>query len=181
MITSIGQIIALCVKMTNLKLDVSCGFDRQFAQKWYENEYLTGKHTRYVMKPNLTINSFEDGKVYRAFNCDDAKAVEFMEKDPAYRDYFVDLQAEPVPIPELEEDGGGIKADTEPEADTEPTPEPEEKPTELSDEEAAALKRSEAAKKAAATRAAKKAAEEAAEAAEAAALEAAKLVEFEGE
>lgn len=172
MITSIGQIIALCVKMTNLKLDASCGFDRQFAQKWYENEYLTGKHTRYVMKPNLTINSFEDGKVYRAFNCDDAKAVEFMEKDPAYRDYFVDLQAEPVPIPELEEDGGGIKADAE------PTPEPEEKPTELSDEEAAALKRSEAAKKAAATRAAKKAAEEAAEAA---ALEAAKLAEFEGE
>ena len=174
MITSIGQIIALCVQMTNLKLDASCGFDRTFAQKWYENEYLTGKHTRYVMKPNLTINSFEDGEVYRAFNCDDAKAVEFMEKDPAYRDYFIDLQAEsdaepeenPAPLPELEEDGGGIKA--------EPEPEPEENPAELSDEEAAALKRSEAAKKAAATRAAKKAAE-------AAALEAAKLAEFEGE
>lgn len=137
MITSIGQIIALCVQMTNLKLNASCGFDRTFAQKWYENEYLTGKHTRYVMKPNLTINSFEDGKVYRAFNCDDAKAVEFMEKDPAYRDYFIDLQAET-------------------------GAEPEDKPAELSDEEAAALKRSEAAKKAAATRAAKKAAEAAA-------------------
>ena len=181
MITSIGQIIALCVQMTNLKLDASCGFDRTFAQKWYENEYLTGKHTRYVMKPNLTINSFEDGKVYRAFNCDDAKAVEFMEKDPAYRDYFIDLQAEtgaepeenPAPLPELEEDdGGGIKA--EPEAGAEPEAEPEDKPAELSDEEAASLKRSEAAKKAAATRAAKKAAE-------AAALEAAKLAEFEGE
>lgn len=163
MITSIGQIIALCVQMTNLKLDASCGFDRTFAQKWYENEYLTGKHTRYVMKPNLTINSFEDGKVYRAFNCDDAKAVEFMEKDPAYRDYFIDLQAEP-------------EDDAEPEAEAEA--EAEEKPAELSDEEAAALKRSEAAKKAAATRAAKKAA---AEAEEAAALEAAKLAEFEGE
>ena len=199
MITSIGQIIALCVQMTNLKLDASCGFDRTFAQKWYENEYLTGKHTRYVMKPNLTINSFEDGEVYRAFNCDDAKAVEFMEKDPAYRDYFIDLQAEsdaepeenPAPLPELEEDGGGIKAEPEPEPEenpaplpeleedgggikAEPEPEPEENPAELSDEEAAALKRSEAAKKAAATRAAKKAAE-------AAALEAAKLAEFEGE
>lgn len=177
MITSIGQIIALCVQMTNLKLDASCGFDRTFAQKWYENEYLTGKHTRYVMKPNLTINSFEDGKVYRAFNCDDAKAVEFMEKDPAYHDYFIDLQAEadaepeaePAPIPELEEDGGGIKAEPTPEAGADAEPE------DMSAEELAAIKRSEAAKKAATTRAAKKAAEEAA------ALEAAKLAEFEGE
>lgn len=145
MITSIGQIITLCVQMTNLKLDASCGFDRTFAQKWYENEYLTGKHTRYVMKPNLTINSFEDGKVYRAFNCDDAKAVEFMEKDPAYRDYFIDLQAE---------------ADAEPEAGADAEPE------DMSAEELAAIKRSEAAKKAAATRAAKKAALEAAKPAE---------------
>lgn len=143
MLTNIGQIMALCIQMTNLKLEASCGFDRQFAKKWYENEYVTGKHVRYVMKPNLTINSHEDGKVYRAFNCDDAKALELMEKEPAYRDYFIDLEAPAVTIPEL----------GEPVA-------------ELSEEETAALKRSEAAKKAAATRAAKKAAAEAADLAE---------------
>ena len=135
----IGQILALCVRMTNLKLEDSCGFDRQFAAQWYENEYLTGKHTRYVMKPDLSITSYEDGKVYRAFNCDDAKAIELMEANPEYIDYFIDLDA-----PEQ----------TEPEQ-TEPTPE------EIAEAEAAA-KRSEAAKKAAATRAAKKAAAEAA-------------------
>lgn len=146
MLTDIGQIIALCIRMTNLKLEASCGFDRQFAKKWYENEYVTGKHVRYVMKPNLTINSHEDGKVYRAFNCDDAKALELMEKEPAYRDYFIDLEAPAVTIPELGE--------------------PVEPVAELSEEETAALKRSEAAKKAAATRAAKKAAAEAADLAE---------------
>lgn len=146
MLTNIGQIMALCIKMTNLKLEASCGFDRQFAKKWYENEYVTGKHVRYVMKPNLTINSHEDGKVYRAFNCDDAKALELMEKEPAYRDYFIDLEAPAVTIPELGE--------------------PVEPVAELSEEETAALKRSEAAKKAAATRAAKKAAAEAADLAE---------------
>ena len=134
----IGQILALCVRMTNLKLEASCGFDRQFAAQWYENEYLTGKHMRYVMKPDLSITSYEDGKVYRAFNCSDAKAIELMEANPEYIDYFIDLDA-----PEQ----------TEPEQ-TEPTPE------EIAEAEAAA-KRSEAAKKAAATRAAKKAAAEA--------------------
>lgn len=152
MLTNIGQIMALCIQMTNLKLDTSCGFDRQFAKKWYENEYVTGKHVRYVMKPNLTINSHEDGKVYRAFNCDDAKALELMEKEPAYRDYFIDLEAPAVTIPELGEP-------------VEPV-EPVEPIAELSEEETAALKRSEAAKKAAATRAAKKAAAEAAALAE---------------
>lgn len=175
MLTSIGQIIALCIQMTNLKLEASCGFDRQFALKWYENEYITGKHVRYVMKPNLTINSHEDGKVYRAFNCDDAKALELMEKEPAYRDYFIDLEApEAVVIPELgEEQAPEQPEEVAPEAEQ---PEAVEPVVELSEEEeeAAALKRSEAAKKAAATRAAKKAAE-------AAALEAAKLAEFEGE
>lgn len=149
MLTNIGQIMALCIQMTNLKLEASCGFDRQFAKKWYENEYVTGKHVRYVMKPNLTINSHEDGKVYRAFNCDDAKALELMEKEPAYRDYFIDLEAPAVTIPELGE-----------------PVEPVEPVAELSEEETAALKRSEAAKKAAATRAAKKAAAEAADLAE---------------
>lgn len=158
MLTNIGQIMALCIQMTNLKLEASCGFDRRFAKKWYENEYVTGKHVRYVMKPNLAINSHEDGKVYRAFNCDDAKALELMEKEPAYRDYFIDLEAPAVTIPEL----GG----------------PVEPVTELSEEETAALKRSEAAKKAAATRAAKKAA---AEAAKKAAAEAADLAEFDVE
>ena len=161
MLTNIGQIIALCIRMTNLKLEASCGFDRQFAKKWYENEYVTGKHVRYVMKPNLTINSHEDGKVYRAFNCDDAKALELMEKEPAYRDYFIDLEAPAVTIPEL----------GEPVDPVEPV-EPVEPVSELSEEEAAALKRSEAAKKAAATRAAKKAAAEA---------EAADLAEFDVE
>lgn len=149
----IGQILALCVQMTNLKLEASCGFDRQFAEQWYENEYLTGKHTRYVMKPDLSITSYEDGKVYRAFNCSDAKAIELMEANPEYKDYFIDLDAPEQTEPEQ----------TEPEQ-AEPTPE------EIAEAEAAA-KRSEAAKKTAATRAAKKAA-----AAEAAAAD---ISEFE--
>ena len=144
----IGQILALCVQMTNLKLEDSCGFDRQFAAQWYENEYLTGKHTRYVMKPDLSITSYEDGKVYRAFNCSDAKAVELMEANPEYKDYFIDMDAPEQTEPEQTE-----PEQTEPEQ-AEPTPE------EIAEAEAAA-KRSEAAKKAAATRAAKKAAAEA--------------------
>ena len=154
-ITDIGQIVSLCQTMTNLKLDITCGADRLFAQRWYEERYLTGVHTRYVMKPGLFINSIEDGRVYRAFNTSDEKAVEFMEANENYKDYFIDLQAEPEAPAE------------EPEA---PAEEPEavqvmaaEEP-ELSEEEIAAAKRSEASKKAADTRAAKKAAE--AEAAE---------------
>lgn len=149
----IGQILALCVQMTNLKLDASCGFDRQFAAQWYENEYLTGKHTRYVMKPDLSITSYEDRKVYRAFNCDDAKAIELMEANPEYKDYFIDLDAVVTTIPEQAEPEQAEPEVTEPEV-TEPTPE------EIAEAEAAA-KRSEAAKKAAATRAANKAAAEA--------------------
>lgn len=172
-LTDIGQILALCAKMTNLKLEVVCGFDRQFATKWYENEYLTGRHIRYVMKPDKFIASVEDGKVYRAFNTPDAKAVELMESNPEYRDFFIDMEAVPNTIPELGDDPfaeepevtapevteptePGVTEPTEPEV-TEPT-EPEAEPTE---EEIAAAKRSAAAKKAAATRAAKKAAEEA--------------------
>ena len=141
-ITDIGQIVSLCQTMTNLKLDITCGADRLFAQRWYEERYLTGQHTRYVMKPGLFINSIEDGRVYRAFNTSDEKAVYFMEANENYKDYFIDLQAEP-------------------EAPVEGEPEAEE--PELSEEEIAAAKRSEAAKKAAATRAAKKAEAEAAE------------------
>lgn len=152
-LTDIGQILALCVKMTNLKLEVACGFDRQFAAKWYENEYLTGRHTRYVMKPDKFIASVEDGKVYRAFNTPDAKAVELMESNPEYRDFFIDMESVPNTIPELGDD----PFTPEPEV-TEPT---EEEVTEPTEEEIAAAKRSAAAKKAAATRAAKKAAEEA--------------------
>ena len=144
-ITDIGQIVSLCQTMTNLKLDIVCGADRLFAQRWYEERYLTGQHTRYVMKPGLFINSIEDGRVYRAFNTSDEKAVYFMEANENYKDYFIDLQAEP-------------------EAPVEGEPEAEE--PELTEEEIAAAKRSEAAKKAAATRAAKKAAEAEAEAAE---------------
>ena len=155
----IGQILALCVQMTNLKLEASCGFDRQFAAQWYENEYLTGKHTRFVMKPDLSITSYEDGKVYRAFNCSDAKAVELMEANPEYKDYFIDLDAVVIDIPEQTEPEVTEPEVTEPEQtepeQTEPTPE------EIAEAEAAA-KRSEAAKKAAATRAANKAAAEAA-------------------
>lgn len=155
----IGQILSLCVQMTNLKLEASCGFDRQFAAQWYENEYLTGKHTRYVMKPDLSITSYEDGKVYRAFNCGDAKAVELMEANPEYKDYFIDLDAPEQTEPEQAEPEQTEPEQTEPEQtepeQTEPTPE------EIAEAEAAA-KRSEAAKKAAATRAAKKAAAEAA-------------------
>ena len=149
-ITDIGQIVSLCQTMTNLKLDITCGADRLFSQRWYEERYLTGQHTRYVMKPGLFINSIEDGRVYRAFNTSDEKAVEIMEANENYKDYFIDLQAEPETPAE------------EPEA---PAEEPEalaEEP-ELTEEEIAAAKRSEAAKKAAATRAAKKAEAEAAE------------------
>ena len=161
-ITDIGQIVSLCQSMTNLKLDIVCGADRLFAQRWYEERYLTGQHTRYVMKPGLFINSIEDGRVYRAFNTSDEKAIEFMEADENYREYFIDMQAEAVTIPEL----GGEEQPEE----GEPEGEPEatammaaaEEP-ELSEEEIAAAKRSEAAKKAAATRAANKAAAEAAE------------------
>ena len=142
-ITDIGQIVSLCQTMTNLKLDIVCGADRLFAQRWYEERYLTGQHTRYVMKPGLFINSIEDGRVYRAFNTSDEKAVYFMEANENYKDYCIDLQAEPeAPVegePEMTEEG-----------------EPE-----MTEEEIAAAKRSEAAKKAAATRAANKAAAEA--------------------
>ena len=145
--------MALCAKMTNLKLEVACGFDRQFAAKWYENEYLTGHHIRYVMKPDKFIASIEDGKVYRAFNTPDARAVELMESNPEYRDFFIDMGAVPNTIPELGDDPFAEAPEvTEPEV-TEPT-----------EEEIAAAKRSAAAKKAAATRAANKAAEAAAEA-----------------
>lgn len=147
-ITDIGQIVSLCQTMTNLKLDIVCGADRLFAQRWYEERYLTGQHTRYVMKPGLFINSIEDGRVYRAFNTSDEKAVEFMEAAEEYKDYFIDLQAEAVTIPETGDDPFA------PEAPVEGEPE-------LTEEEIAAAKRSEAAKKAAATRAAKKAAAEA--------------------
>ena len=154
-ITDIGQIVSLCQTMTNLKLDIVCGADRLFAQRWYEEHYLTGVHTRYVMKPGLFINSIEDGRVYRAFNTSDEKAVYFMEANENYKDYFIDLQAEPeAPV------------EGEPEAPVEGEPEAvqviaEAEEPELSEEEIAAAKRSEAAKKAAATRATNKAAAEA--------------------
>lgn len=183
-LTDIGQILALCAKMTNLKLEVVCGFDRQFATKWYENEYLTGRHIRYVMKPDKFIASVEDGKVYRAFNTPDAKAVELMEGNPEYRDFFIDMESVPNTIPELGDDPFAPAEPEGPEAEnipelgddpfaeapevTEPEAEPEAEPevtepevTEPTEEEILAAKRSAAAKKAAATRAAKKAAEEA--------------------
>lgn len=149
-ITDIGQIVSLCESMTHLKLNIACGADRLFAQRWYDEQYATGKHTRYVMKPGLFINSIEDGRVYRAFNTSDEKAVYFMESNENYKDYFIDLQAEPeAPV------------EGEPEAPVEGEPEAPAEEPELSEEEIAAAKRSEAAKKAAATRAAKKAAAEA--------------------
>jgi hypothetical protein len=174
-LTDIGQILALCAKMTNLKLEVVCGFDRQFATKWYENEYLTGRHIRYVMKPDKFIASVEDGKVYRAFNTPDAKAVELMESNPEYRDFFIDMESVPNTIPELGDDPFTPEPEvtepevtepevTEPEVTEPEVTEPEvtePEVTEPTEEEIAAAKRSAAAKKAAATRAAKKAAEEA--------------------
>lgn len=169
-ITDIGQIVSLCQTMTNLKLDITCGADRLFAQRWYDERYLTGQHTRYVMKPGLFINSIEDGRVYRAFNTSDEKAVAFMEADENYREYFIDMQAEAVTIPELggdPEPEAPVEGEPEPEAPVEGEPEPEAVAMaaavepELTEEEIAAAKRSEAAKKAAATRAANKAAAEA--------------------
>ena len=147
-ITDIGQIVSLCQTMTNLKLDIVCGADRLFAQRWYEERYLTGQHTRYVMKPGLFINSIEDGRVYRAFNTSDEKAVAFMESNENYRDYFIDLQAEPEEPVEGEPEAP-VEGEPEPEPEAPAEGEPEEEP-ELSEEEIAAAKRSEAAKKAAA-------------------------------
>lgn len=155
-ITDIGQIVSLCQTMTNLKLDIVCGADRLFAQRWYEERYLTGQHTRYVMKPGLFINSIEDGRVYRAFNTSDEKAVYFMEANENYKDYFIDLQAEPEPEAPAEEPEAPVEGEPEAPVEGEPEAEPE-----LTEEEIAAAKRSEAAKKAAATRAAKKAEAEA--------------------
>lgn len=178
-ITDIGQIVALCESFTHLKLNIACGADRLFAQRWYDEQYVTGKHTRYVMKPGLFINSIEDGRVYRAFNTSDAKAVEFMEADENYKDYFIDLQPEAVtipapvaPEPEVPGEEAPVEPEPQPEPETpsDPAPEPQPEPEtpadpapepELTEEEIAAAKRSEAAKKAAATRAAKKAAAEA--------------------
>ena len=157
-ITDIGQIVSLCQTMTNLKLDITCGADRLFAQRWYDERYLTGQHTRYVMKPGLFINSIEDGRVYRAFNTSDEKAVEFMEANENYKDYFIDLQAEPEAPVEGEPEA---PIEGEPEAPIEGEPEAPAEEPELTEEEIAAAKRSEAAKKAAATRAANKAAAEA--------------------
>ena len=166
-ITDIGQIVSLCQTMTNLKLDIVCGADRLFAQRWYEERYLTGQHTRYVMKPGLFINSIEDGRVYRAFNTSDEKAVYFMEANENYKDYFIDLQAEPEAEPEAPVEGEPeMTEEGEPEMTVEGEPE-------MTEEEIAAAKRSEAAKKAAATRAANKAE------AEAEAEAAAGLEEFE--
>lgn len=189
-ITDIGQIVSLCESMTHLKLNIACGADRLFAQRWYDEQYATGKHTRYVMKPGLFINSIEDGRVYRAFNTSDEKAIELMEASDDYKDYFVDLQSEAVTIPEIAPEEvvePEPEAKPEPEAEPEPEPEPEAEPeavaavAELTEEEIAAAKRSEAAKKAAATRAANKAAAEAEEAAAAAeeAAAAEGLKEFE--
>nr|DAZ66340.1 MAG TPA: hypothetical protein [Caudoviricetes sp.] len=157
-ITDIGQIVSLCQTMTNLKLDIVCGADRLFAQRWYEERYLTGVHTRYVMKPGLFINSIEDGRVYRAFNTSDEKAVEFMDMNENYKDYFIDLQAEPEAPVEGEPEA---PVEGEPEADPEAVQVMAADEPEMTEEEIAAAKRSEAAKKAAATRAANKAAAEA--------------------
>lgn len=157
-ITDIGQIVSLCQTMTNLKLDITCGADRLFAQRWYEERYLTGVHTRYVMKPGLFINSIEDGRVYRAFNTSDEKAVEFMEANENYKDYFIDLQSEPEAPVEGEPEA---PVEGEPEADPEAIQVMAADEPEMTEEEIAAAKRSEAAKKAAATRAANKAAAEA--------------------
>ena len=78
-----------------------------------------------------------------------------MEANENYKDYFIDLQAEAVTIPETGDDPFAPEAPAEePEAPVEGEPE-------LTEEEIAAAKRSEAAKKAAATRAANKAAAEA--------------------
>ena len=160
-ITDIGQIVSLCETMTHLKLNIACGADRLFAQRWYDEQYATGKHTRYVMKPGLFINSIEDGRVYRAFNTSDEKAIELMEASEDYKDYFIDLQSEAVTIPEVDE-GDVVEPEAEPEAEPEPEAVALAVVEELTEEEIAAAKRSEAAKKAAATRAANKAAAEAA-------------------
>lgn len=163
-LTDIGQIVALVKQYTHLKLDVACGLDREYAKKWYERNILTGAHSRFIMKPGMTINSLEDGVVYRAFNCDDAKALELMKRNPDYAEYFLDLQPESSTFPDFKPEApeapeAPAEGDAAENAPTDDAVEPTEE--EKAAAEAEAAKRSEAAKKAAATRAAKKAAEEA--------------------
>lgn len=105
------EMLMLCKSITHLKLDPTCHMDRKYAKDWYEKHYITGIHTRYVMKPGLTINHVGDGIVYRAFNCTDAIAVRIMKENKDYVDYFEDLGEFVMPgadvptvIPEVEED-----------------------------------------------------------------------------
>lgn len=109
----------LCAQITRLKMDPACHMDRAYAQQWYESHYLTGKHVRYVMKPNLSINHIGDGVVYRAFNCTDEIAERIMKENAAYKDYFEDLG--PLTVEEVVEDTPTtLPADPEPEIPAEP-------------------------------------------------------------
>lgn len=86
--------IGLCEKMTGLKLDKSCHFDKEFATLWYEKKYLSGVHTRWIFKPDACITHYADGKIYKGSNIDDATAERLMKENPAYKELFIDLKKE---------------------------------------------------------------------------------------
>ena len=81
-------------KMTGLKLDKSCHFDKEFATLWYEKKYLSGMHTRWIFKPGARITHYADGKIYKGSNIDDATAERLMKENPAYKELFIDLKKE---------------------------------------------------------------------------------------
>lgn len=86
--------MGLYEKMTGLKLDKSCHFDKEFATLWYEKKYLSGIHTRWIFKPGARITHYADGKIYKGSNIDDATAERLMEENPAYKELFIDLKKE---------------------------------------------------------------------------------------
>ena len=91
---TVYQQIDLYEKMTGLKLDKSCHFDKEFATLWYEKKYLSGIHTRWIFKPGARITHYADGKIYKGSNIDDATAERLMKENPAYKELFIDLKKE---------------------------------------------------------------------------------------
>ena len=81
-------------KMTGLKLNKNCHFDKEFATLWYEKKYLSGVHTRWIFKPGARITHYADGKIYKGSNIDDATAERLMKENPAYKELFIDLKEE---------------------------------------------------------------------------------------
>lgn len=86
--------MGLYEKMTGLKLNKNCRFDKEFATLWYEKKYLSGIHTRWIFKPGAHITHYADGVIYKGSNIDDATAERLMKENPAYKELFIDLKKE---------------------------------------------------------------------------------------